>query len=321
MKNLTTFPIYSLQFWKSYLIHMRPYLLFISGIAGVMGMAFSPNFGKFIFRDLLAFFPFFLGYGFGQALTDCFQTDTDKLSSPYRPLSQGIVSIRSILLVSLIGLMASGFIFYFLNVYSFYLSLVAVVGLGTYSWVKKNLWFAGPFYNAAIVSLLPVMGFLSTEGEGYTVDFNNLLIPVLITFFSYTSFVLIGYLKDIEADSATGYKTFPVVFGWDLTVLVGDFIAMISLVLLWLIIDFEFWPLLFAIVGTMITLIGQVHAHLTKEKNEIGAQVPIISTVRAFILFHESIILSKDETLWGIAMLYYLLFELVLFFRPSKNQI
>jgi hypothetical protein len=31
----------------------------------------------------LAFFPFLLSYGLGQALTDCFQMDTDRISSPY----------------------------------------------------------------------------------------------------------------------------------------------------------------------------------------------------------------------------------------------
>ena len=33
------------------------------------------------------------------------------------------------------------------------------------------------------------------------------------TFFGYANFVLAGYFKDIEADRATGYRTFPVVFG------------------------------------------------------------------------------------------------------------
>ena len=321
MKEAIHYPIYSLLFWKSYLIHMRPYLLFISGIAGLMGMSYSSQFGSDIFRDIITFIPFFLGYGFGQALTDCFQTDTDRLSSPYRPLSQGIVSIRSIFIVSIVGLLVSGLLFYFLNVYSFLLSLIAVFGLGTYSWVKKNLWFAGPFYNAFIVSLLPLMGFLSTSGKGYNEIPQFLVIPLLISFFTYTSFVLIGYLKDIEADKFTGYKTFPVIFGWDLTVLVGDVIAMVSILLLWYTIDFEIWPLIFAIAGTTITFAGQVFAHLTKEKNEIGAQIPIISTVRAFILIHLSLILSENSGLWLFSLIFYSFFELVLFSRPSKHQI
>ena len=40
---------------------------------------------------ILAFVPFFLGYGFGQAFTDSSQTDTDSISSPYRPVIQGLI--------------------------------------------------------------------------------------------------------------------------------------------------------------------------------------------------------------------------------------
>jgi len=58
--------------------------------AGLVGLAFAPDLPPG--RVLLAFVPLFLSYGFGQALTDCFQIDTDAVSAPYRPLVRGIVS-------------------------------------------------------------------------------------------------------------------------------------------------------------------------------------------------------------------------------------
>src|SRR3569832_104450 len=94
--NNAVYPICSLGFLRSILITMRPYLLFVSGVAGCAGLALSPgeiSIGKYLF----AFIAFFLGYGFGQALTDVFQTDTDSISSPYRPLVRGIISKRSVL--------------------------------------------------------------------------------------------------------------------------------------------------------------------------------------------------------------------------------
>src|SRR6476646_1096268 len=78
---LRPYPIHSPFFWKAYVVQMRPYLLFVSGIAGLSGMAMSQSEATPISVLLMAFLPFFLGYGFGQALTDCFQTDTDKISS------------------------------------------------------------------------------------------------------------------------------------------------------------------------------------------------------------------------------------------------
>ena len=37
------FPVYSWRFWQAYLVHMRPYLLFVSGAAGLAGIAAAPG--------------------------------------------------------------------------------------------------------------------------------------------------------------------------------------------------------------------------------------------------------------------------------------
>src|SRR5688572_14819172 len=140
-----TYPVYSPRFWSAYFIQMRPYLLFVSGIAGAAGMAMGKDDDVSTGRLVISFLPFFLGYGFGQALTDCFQTDTDKLSAPYRPLSQGIVSVRNVLAVSLAGLLLCAFLFYAFSLASFVLSGLAVFGLATYSFIKKHVWIGGPF--------------------------------------------------------------------------------------------------------------------------------------------------------------------------------
>ncbi len=67
----------SRQFWSALWTTVRPYLAFVSGGAALVGLAFS---GAPPARAAVAFVPLFLSYGFGQALTDCFQTDTDALS-------------------------------------------------------------------------------------------------------------------------------------------------------------------------------------------------------------------------------------------------
>ena len=321
MEATKTYPVYSFQFWKCYAIQMRPYLLFISGIAGLSGMAMSPNFTILEWKNFIAFIPFFTGYGFGQALTDCFQTDTDKLSAPYRPLSKGIVAVRDVFIVSIVGLLASGILFYILNPVCFWLSLAAVFGLATYSYIKKNFWFGGPFYNAWIVALLPVMGYFSlTPGE--LKDFPSDLIPfIFVSFFSYASFVLIGYLKDIEADKATGYKTFPVIFGWNKTIIAGDVIALSTILLFWLSIIINLQTILFGIAGSIIIITGQISGHTVKDQTEKTALIPILSTVRSFVLLHIAIILQFHSSLWPYGLLYYGLFEWALYKRPSKYQV
>src|SRR5512136_2953220 len=91
----------STDFLAAYLTTMRPYLLFVSGITGIAGMSLVP--GVMGPAAIAIFIATFLSYGFGQALTDCFQIDTDSLSAPYRPLTQGFIGRRHVLLVSIVG--------------------------------------------------------------------------------------------------------------------------------------------------------------------------------------------------------------------------
>jgi geranylgeranylglycerol-phosphate geranylgeranyltransferase len=223
-----TIPPYSIHFWSNYLIQMRPYLFFVSGMAGLAGMSVLPDLKLSSVYSLLLLFAFFFSYGFGQALTDCYQTDTDQISAPYRPLSRGILSIQHVKYTSIIGLFAAAFIIVTHNFYNLFLCALSIIGLWSYSYFKRNYWFAGPFYNGWIVALLPIIGYLASSklSINHTID-KNILIVALLTFFSYTNFVLIGYLKDITADEHTGYKTFPVVFGWTSTVWVGDAVLLL----------------------------------------------------------------------------------------------
>jgi 4-hydroxybenzoate polyprenyltransferase len=313
-----------LSFWKAYFIHMRPYLLFISGVVGLAGMA-TGIIGGFEITDpktLLTFLPFFLGYGFGQALTDCFQVDTDSISAPYRPLSQGIVSPKSIGIVSVLGLVFCATILISYNYLNAIFGLMSIIGLATYSFFKKRFWFAGPFYNAWIVALLPIMGFLAMTDFGwYDLSNPDLVSVVLLSFFSYANFVLIGYLKDISADRETNYKTFPVVFGWNASVWIGDVFAILSIYFCSKIAFSSTEGIIFWGAGTLIAILGQSFAHFTKNKTESNAAFPIVGTVRSLILWHLAVVLGFHPGLLLFAVVFYILFELVLFVRPVREQI
>ncbi|WP_348812552.1 UbiA family prenyltransferase [Flavobacterium maritimum] len=321
MNKLNPYPIYSLKFWKAYIIQMRPYLLFVSSIAGTTGIAMASQFNTDYLRIGVSSVIFFMGYGFGQALTDCFQTDTDKLSAPYRPLSKGIITINATLTVSIIGLLCSAIVLLLVSPISFVLSLFAVFGLATYSIIKKKFWFAGPLYNAWIVALLPIMGFFAIIPNGITYFFAHFGNYIAISFFSYANFVLIGYLKDIDADRVTGYKTFPVVLGWKKTVLLGDIFAVIVFVLFWTRNEMNEIEILFGLLGTILLILGLIKGHLNKTENVEEAIFPILSTVRSFILFHIAIVLHYQLKWWIQMSIFYFIFEIALHFRPCRYQV
>ncbi len=302
---------------------MRPYLLFVSGAAGLAGMALnwvSEPQGDW---RILVFAFFFLSYGLGQALTDCFQTDTDKISAPYRPLSQELVTPFSVGVVSVAGLSFVGIILVWANLWNLPFVLLSIFGLATYT-LFKRYWFAGPFYNAWIVMLLPVMGFLSLSDanlEDLLHQPAQFYCVLGLSFFAYANFVLMGYLKDISADRATGYRTFPVVFGWDATVWVGDAFALIGMGFLSLILPANWGAYLLFAAGSLVAVAGQLYAHLSREKTEANAAFPITATVRSFILWHLTLLTEHSGAGIWLAFCYYIAFELVLLRRPEKSQI
>ena len=325
MQEKKYYPIFSVNFFKALWIHMRPYLLFISGAAGLAGiaMAYQEEVEISVYEVVLTFLALFFAYGFGQALTDCFQVDTDSISAPYRPLVKGEVSPLAVGLVSLSGLLLISLVLISMNAYNIILCLLSIIGLATYTYFKKNFSFSGPFYNGWIVMLLPIMGYMSIHGG----DFNSLNDPEIITLcgltlFSYANFVLIGYLKDITADRQTGYRTFTVVYGWNKTVWVGDLFVLISIVLCFLLVFGSNWiAFVLFLIASVLAISGQLKAHFSSVKNESASAYPIISTVRAFILWHLAAIVHFYQNWWIFALGFYLLFEVVLYRRPAKGQI
>jgi len=315
---MATFSPSQPAFWRYYLIQMRPYLLFISAAAGMAGVAAALAAKPAMPPPLwLIFLPFLLAYGFGQALTDCFQTDTDRLSAPDRPLSKGLLAVRPVLVVSSLGLAGCALVLVWLNPWNLLPALLTVGGLATYTTIKRRYWWGGPPYNAWIVTLLPVMGYLTVAPGLHGLPASWLL----MTFAAYANFVLMGYLKDIEADAATGYRTFPVVFGWQKTVWGGHLLAALALA--------AFLPSLAAaglyagiawLLAALFALLGQYSA--AGARPSAGASIFAIEcTVRTFILLQLAAILSCQPDWWVAAMVFYLAFEWVLRRRYERGQV
>ncbi len=318
--------IFSFKFVKSYITTMRPYLLFVSGITGLTGLSFIYN--QDIFFTLILALCFFLSYGFGQALTDCFQTDTDSLSSPYRPLVKGEISKKDVMIISLSGLAVIGFIISINSIINLLLASIAVLGLATYTYFKRR-WWGGPFYNSWIVCVVCLIAMLSS-GKGSldnvnTIEFSSVLASV---FFGYANFVLSGYFKDISADRATGYNTLPVIFGMRFSSYISDAFAFMMIAGCGIFFYFKTilyigalscYFLFFAVPGLFITIYAQYLLHKTKSEDE--SHKPISLVVHSYILLHSAIV-SLNKPSWVPAlMIYYLVFNLTMKFRPMKQQI
>ena len=310
----------SLAFWKAYGVTMRPYLLFVSGITGIAGLSFAQE--SPAGRTLLVALASFLSYGFGQALTDCFQTDTDALSAPYRPLTQGVISRTQVLRVSLSGLVLCSAAFAASYPANIVLGLIAGAGLATYTPFKR-MWWSGPFYNAWIVAVLCVMAFAGGRGSLAGALDAPFVFVILTVFFGYANFVLAGYFKDISADAATGYRTLPVVFGRKPAAVASDILALLAIVsfICYLLSQgvSTAAPVLFASAAVASTAVGQMRLHRTR--TDAGAHRAVAFTVHSYVLILSAVASARKPSWSLFLVLFFLAYALVLRFRPERHQI
>ncbi len=315
-----------LAFWGDYLTTMRPYLLPISGLAGLAGMALADL--TIGWRTAAGLAVFVLSYGFGQALTDCFQVDTDRLSAPHRPLVRGRISRRQVLAVSLAGLAASTVLLAVLNIWNLALAAAAVGGLLAYTPLKRR-WWAGPLANAWVVALLPVMGWLVAPGNRLPMlpATQAVLAAALAGLLAYANFVLVGYLKDVQADRAAGYDTFAVRFGWRGTAVASDAWAAAALaagaLAVWVRAASPVgakWPG-WAILGlaALFTLFNQATVHRTSREDR--AYLPTIGAARVFLLLQLAMVLTGRTALWPVGAATFAAFEFLLLTRPDRRQV
>ncbi len=310
-------------FWRAYAVTMRPYLLFVSGITGIAGIALAPDPAPL--RVGLLSLAFFLAYGFGQALTDCFQLDTDSLSAPYRPLVRGTIRRNDVLVVSLLGLAGCGLLIGAYEPATLPLAGLTVMGLATYTWFKRR-WWGGPLYNAWIVAVVLLMGYLAAGGTDLA---SWALAGALATaLFGYANFVLVGYYKDVTADRATGYRTLPVVFGLRVSHRVSDAFAALAAagaglavaallrnasVVQWLV------TVPFAAAAVVALVVTQVRTH--RVTGDADAHRAVAPVVHAYLLLGATIAVAA-RPLWAPALaLFYWAFVVTLRSRPMPEQI
>lgn len=316
------FGVASIGFWRAYAVTLRPYLFFVSGAAGLVGLALSDlppaPFGT-------AFAAFFFSYGLGQALTDVFQRDTDALSAPYRPLVRGEIAPGAVLAVSLTGLCACALVFWVLDPRTLVLASAAVVGLVTYTPLKRR-WWGGPLWNAGIVGLLPPIGLLC--GGPTAVAGPALAAAVASVVFSYAVFVLLGYFKDVEADRATGYQTLPVRFGRPAALLVSaGFLAAALAASAWFVrhaataTAVREQPIALGLWAAGSLMLVAAHVRLAPTRRDDEAHPGIALCVRGFVALHlgEAALVRPGLALFGLLLL--ALLELALAARPCREQV
>jgi geranylgeranylglycerol-phosphate geranylgeranyltransferase len=321
------FPVTSWRFWRAYGVTMRPYLLFVSGASGLVGLALADALDGIVL--LAAALPFFVAYGLGQAITDTFQTDTDALSSPYRPLVRGEITRRQVLAVSLAALLAIALVYALLNPWSLVPALLAVAGVVLYTPFKRH-WWGGPAWNSWIVATLPLLGVLlggATPTQALARP--EVWLAMGSVYFSYAVFVLLGYFKDVEADRSTGYDTIVVHFGRRPALWVSALHAVLALACSAALIragasaELVAWP---ALVGGALWLGGALalaaaHVRIAGTTGDKEAHPAIALVVVGYVAMHLGEATLLRPGLWVASALVFPLSVVMLGGRPERTQV
>ena len=309
----------SASFARAYFVTLRPYLCFVSGATGLVGLALTTSLSTV--RLVVLGVVFFVAYGFGQALTDVTQLDTDAISAPYRPMVRGQIRPRDVLLVSVLGLGCCAIAFIAFNPAVALLAVVPVIGLATYTPMKRRFW-AGPLWNSWIVAMLPFLGALSDgRGPSAVLAESATRSAIAAAFFGYMTFVLLGYLKDVDADRRTGYVTLPVRFGRRVTVGVSFVCALGALA--------SSLPLVArgaSTAGAIVWFAGAAmllyaHGMAWKVTRDADAHPAITMGLRGYVALELGVVLVLRPTLLLLVVAMLGAFELALALRPCREQV
>ena len=310
---------------RDYWTTMRPYLLFVTGAAALAGLSLQQ--GELGPRHAIAFAALFFSYGLGQALTDLTQLDTDRLSAPYRPLVRGTLGRGTVLVVTVAGLCAVAIALAALNPWTLAPVSMASLGLASYTWFKRRYW-GGPFWNSWIVALVPVIAIMAGGDSASAAVRDPLVVATLVSVFSgYAVFVILGYLKDVDADRATGYETIPVRFGRETAVAASAPMGVVAVTAAGVVALRARPPLEgAALVAGLLLLTGaaaMVRAHLRcgRSRTDFEAHSGIADSVRAFVMTHAGLAALSRPELLAPALVLVALFEVALARRPEESQI
>lgn len=203
------------RFTRAYIVSMRPYYSFITGIAGWIGVAFyqfrEPAQAS-AWRNALILCLLFLSWGVNQIINDWLGLPEDRLNAPHRPMVTGELPVRPAVLLSG-GLLAIVIgVSWWLNPWSVIPVVIGVLLNVLYEYAKA--WsLAGNAVFGLSIAMCSAYGFLAA-GPLPTPVFTTsrisvfLLVAILNGLMTYYT-----YFKDYAGDRAAGKFTFVVRYG------------------------------------------------------------------------------------------------------------
>ena len=190
----------------AYVKSMRPYLFFLSGMAGWLGVLFSGATSS-VGRTTVVLSVVFIGWGVNQVINDLLGLKEDKINAPHRPLITGELPIKQAVIFSIFFFVLGGLITFLLNPKALVLFILVFVLNIVYEY-SKGVPILGNVIFGVLLAPCVYYGAMCVNNKGLEILFDGRLTFIAIAVVLINSTVaFFTYFKDFAGDKTAGKKT------------------------------------------------------------------------------------------------------------------
>ena len=220
----------------------RPINLLITFFSILVGAAICIKGIYFLDKIILAAVSGVLISASGNIINDIFDIEIDKINRPDRVLVKGDLKINEAVITYILFAYTGIFISSYVNYNALIISTSASILLLLYSYKLKQMLLLGNTVVAVMTGMVFIYGGAAVQ------NIKPAVIPALFAFVINFIREIIKDMEDIEGDTKTGIKTFPVKYGFNVA---KKLIIIFSMLL----ILFTFYPFVLKIYGIKYLII------------------------------------------------------------------
>jgi len=257
---------------KGYIHLIRPHNAAIGGLSVFIG-AFLTGSLEPVYSLAAACVSGLLLTAAANTINDFYDVDSDRINKPQRPIPAGQVnksSARKVAMILYISGIVSGAL---VNETALIIAVIASILTYVYSARLKST----SFWGNLLVALLTSMAFI--YGGVAVGRVKESMIPALFSFFYHFGREVLKDIEDIEGDTKSGLKTFPVKYGIEPSLKLAGFSFGLLIILTFLPFLYEIYNIIYFIVVLLGVDLVLVYTMISARRNSGSANLKRLNTL------------------------------------------
>ena len=177
---------------------------------------------------LFALFIPMMGWTAGLYLADFLDRKLDAIQKPHRPIPSGRIKPMEALFIGALFAITGFILSFLLSIYNIILVFVVAALVFSYAKISKSKGLTGNINRGVVTVAAYFFGVFSTNQPINSIPIYIWLLAVVFLFHD-TNSNLVGAIRDMEGDKKGGYKTIPVKYGINKSILISLVLTIIWL--------------------------------------------------------------------------------------------